>query len=529
MPNRPACPRPSNLQPWGAAPTGHGYQGGDLLGVAEHLDYLADLGINAIYFNPIFRSGSNHRYHTHDYYQVDPMLGGNAALRELLDAAHARGIRVVLDGVFNHASRGFFQFHDILENGAESAYLDWFTWRIGRCGPTAASRPTTACWWGNPALPKFNTDTPAVREFIWDVARYWIEFGIDGWRLDVPSEIDDDDVLARVPARGQGRQPRGLHRRRDLGRGGALAAGRSVRRGDELRRLARAALGFFAGETFDRHYRPGGFRLTPLRGRAFCIRSSTCCAAIPRPITQAQLNLLDSHDTARFIHQAGGDRERAAAGAALPDDAARRAVHLLRHRDRHGGRPRPRLPPRVPLADEASWDRDLLDFTRRAIALRKAHPALRRGRYQTLYAHEDVIAFARQGEGSAAVVVFNAGRESQLSPCDVDGLLPDGIADRSLGRAVRTRVAGHAAQSGVAAAQRRGVRQRVSAAALAVRAPLWPVSDRASTRVKSLVQLGVNPPKVCHCEGPQPRSNLRLQGWDCFASCLATGLPPSSQ
>src|SRR5674476_896552 len=76
---------------------------------------------------PIFRSGSNHRYHTHDYYQVDPMLGGNAAFRTLLDAAHARGIRVILDGVFNHASRGFFQFHDILENGPDSAYLDWFT------------------------------------------------------------------------------------------------------------------------------------------------------------------------------------------------------------------------------------------------------------------------------------------------------------------------------------------------------------------------------------------------------------------
>ena len=128
-------PKASNLQTWGAPPTGHAYQGGDLLGVVERLDYLADLGINAIYFNPIFRSGSNHRYHTHDYFQVDPMLGGNAALRELLDAAHARGIRVVLDGVFNHASRGFFQFHDILENGPDSAYLDWFSCR----GVAAAS------------------------------------------------------------------------------------------------------------------------------------------------------------------------------------------------------------------------------------------------------------------------------------------------------------------------------------------------------------------------------------------------------
>ena len=187
-----ALPKPGNLQPWGAPPTPHGYQGGDLLGVAEHLDYLADLGINAIYFNPIFASGSNHRYHTYDYYQVDPLLGGNDALRRLLDAAHERGIRVILDGVFNHASRGFFQFHDILENGPESPYLDWFTVRGWPLRPYGSKQPNYDCWWNLPALPKFRTTTPAVREFLWDVACHWVEFGIDGWRLDVPTEIDDD-------------------------------------------------------------------------------------------------------------------------------------------------------------------------------------------------------------------------------------------------------------------------------------------------------------------------------------------------
>jgi glycosidase len=100
-------PKPSNLEPWDSPPTVHGFKGGDLLGVAERLDYLQELGITAIYFNPIFQSAANHRYHTHDYYHVDPILGGDAAFRELLDEAHRRGIRVVLDGVFNHASRGF--------------------------------------------------------------------------------------------------------------------------------------------------------------------------------------------------------------------------------------------------------------------------------------------------------------------------------------------------------------------------------------------------------------------------------------
>ncbi|MBV8078200.1 MAG: alpha-glycosidase, partial [Planctomycetaceae bacterium] len=186
-------PKPSLLDEWGAPPTYHGYQGGDLIGVIERLDYLVELGINAIYFTPIFQSASNHRYHTHDYEKVDPMLGGNDALRRLLDEAHARGIRVVLDGVFNHASRGFFQFHDILENGANSAYLDWFTVTSFPLYAYESDRPLGyKAWWNLPALPKFNTDTPAVREFLWGIGRKWIDFGIDGWRLDVPNEIDDE-------------------------------------------------------------------------------------------------------------------------------------------------------------------------------------------------------------------------------------------------------------------------------------------------------------------------------------------------
>src|SRR5690606_16791026 len=113
-------PKPSNLEPWGSPPNLHGYKGGDLLGVAERLDHLQALGVNAIYLNPVFASTAYHRYHTHDYLRVDPLLGGDAALAELLDAAHGRGIRVILDGVFNHASRGFLQFNDVLENGDKS-------------------------------------------------------------------------------------------------------------------------------------------------------------------------------------------------------------------------------------------------------------------------------------------------------------------------------------------------------------------------------------------------------------------------
>jgi len=115
---------PFNVQPWGAPPQLRGFQGGDLQGVIHKLDYLHDLGVNAIYFNPIFRAASNHRYDTHDYFQIDPKLGDLNTFRRLLTLAHGRGIRVILDGVFNHCGRGFFAFSDLVENESDSPYLN---------------------------------------------------------------------------------------------------------------------------------------------------------------------------------------------------------------------------------------------------------------------------------------------------------------------------------------------------------------------------------------------------------------------
>jgi len=185
--------KPGALEPWDAAPTTHGFKGGDLLGIAEHLEELRGLGITALYLTPIFASASNHRYHTYDYELVDPLLGGDAALRELLDEAHRRGMRVILDGVFNHASRGFWPFHHVLENGAASPYRDWFRLDedvlAGRRGLTAypgpgwpggpgessgtggeneaadriAGRLGYKAWWDIPALPVLNHSNEAVR------------------------------------------------------------------------------------------------------------------------------------------------------------------------------------------------------------------------------------------------------------------------------------------------------------------------------------------------------------------------------
>ena len=175
--------RPGQLEPWASPPTSHGFKGGDLLGIVEHLDHIADLGANALYLTPIFQSASNHRYHTYDYFTVDPLLGGNAALRELVDEVHRRGLRVILDGVFNHTGRGFWPFHHVLETGAGSPYRDWFHFDEERLedgrpidaypadegrggeGRRSGERFGYDAWWDIPALPKLNVGNPAVREY----------------------------------------------------------------------------------------------------------------------------------------------------------------------------------------------------------------------------------------------------------------------------------------------------------------------------------------------------------------------------
>ena len=294
---------------WGTPPEEQGFQGGDLYGVIDKLDHLQALGVNAIYLCPIFASASNHRYHTFDYMQVDPLLGGNQALRELLDAAHARNMYVVLDGVFNHASRGFWAFHHILECGGNSPYLDWFTVRDWPLRPYDhdAKRPANYdAWWDIPALPKFNIKNEGVRRYLLDVARYWIDFGIDGWRLDVPEEIDDVAFWRAFRKTVKEGNPEAYivgeiwHEAKDWLKGDRFDAVMNYV-------FSRLALGFFGGKTLNTEYKPGGYTLVELDGRDMAAGVHHMYSLYSWEVAQSQLNLLDSHDTARTLWTVGGD------------------------------------------------------------------------------------------------------------------------------------------------------------------------------------------------------------------------------
>ncbi|QPC46043.1 glycoside hydrolase family 13 protein [Mangrovibacillus cuniculi] len=181
---------PEGTLPWGSEePTPENFFGGDLKGVTKNIDYLVDLGISGIYFTPLFKAFSNHKYDTIDYMEIDPQFGTNEDLKEMIETCHKNGIKVMFDAVFNHSGYFFPQFQDVLEKGEASIYKDWF--HIKEFPLTTEPLPSYDTFAFTPFMPKLNTEHPDVKEYLLEVGRYWIrEFDIDGWRLDVANEVD---------------------------------------------------------------------------------------------------------------------------------------------------------------------------------------------------------------------------------------------------------------------------------------------------------------------------------------------------
>ncbi len=449
------------FESWEAPPTPHGFKGGDLYGIIEKLDYLKDLGITALYLNPIFASASNHRYHAYDYYTVDPLLGGNAAFTELIEAAHKNDIRIILDGVFNHSSRGFWQFHHVLECGDGSPYRDWFFFdpeRLNRRKHWGAYPGTTELralqsedsmtaigyrgWWNLPALPKFNTYTPAVRNFLFDVAKHWVAQGVDGWRLDVPTEIDDDSFWQEF-----------RHRVRQVNSEAYIVGeiwheAQRWLQGDQFDavmnyELAKPMLAFFPGTHLNfriLHQQSNYHGIQQvIDAHEFANRVDHNLNLYRRDITYAQLNLWDSHDTPRFLSCAAGDK-----------DALKLAGHFMfsfpgapciYYGDEIGldGEHDPDCRKSFPW-EESQWDQDLLAYIKQAIALRKQYPELRRGDFRRLWSANGTYAFSRSLDGNTFVIALNTSETSQHVDVDYEG---NQIPKSLLGKASELSIGDH--------------------------------------------------------------------------------------
>lgn len=449
----PRVPDPGPMEPWAALPTLHGFKGGDLLGLAARIDELVDLGITAIYLNPIFTAASNHRYNTYDFMTVDPLLGGDPALRELLDSAHERGIRVILDGVLNHVGRGFWPFQHVIELGGASPYRDWFYLdddvldgrRSVLVDEHLCGEPGTRgyrSWWDVPGLPKLRVEHPPVREYLMQVVEHWTRFGIDGWRLDVPQDIEDPTFWPEFRARVRAINPE------------AYLVGEiwvdapdwlTGDRFDALMNypLTMAILGFVGGTHIDHQLAAGqqNYRdnLVDLDGPGFAdalMRNLTMNRA---ETTAVQFNLLGSHDSPRAMSVLGEDAVRLRIATLLQLTLPGTPSIYYGDELAMSGGPDPdcrrSYPERLADAGEAALDHRA--YVRSAIAARRDAVALRRGTVSVLVASDRAIVLGREADGRRGLVLVNAGDDARTLELDRDRLA--GLKEReelTIGRVV---------------------------------------------------------------------------------------------
>jgi cyclomaltodextrinase / maltogenic alpha-amylase / neopullulanase len=400
---------PPNVQPWGSPPNLHSFQGGDLRGIIQQFDYLLDLGVTALYLNPIFLSPSSHRYSTVDYYRIDPKLGDLNDFHSLLRVAHANSVRIILDGVFNHSGRGFFAFSDILENQEHSPYRDWFHIRqfpVDGYGPGRAE--SFLGWWGHKSLPKFNTNNPQVRRYIMNVARYWIDQGVDGWRLDVPNEIDDDSFWAEF------RQVvktanRDAYLVGEIWTADPRWVGQNHFDGLMHYPIRDAILDFL--ET--------GF----LSATGFAEKVEGLLEVYPRPNVHSMYVTLGSHDTERMRTKLGGSPAKVRlAFSFLFAYPGAPAVYYGDEIGMSGGKD-PECRGAFPWNAEA-WESELRASVQSMIALRKNWAALRRGSYKRVFVDDrrHCYAFARILGSEKVLVAMNASPTQRYLRMPVAGL-----------------------------------------------------------------------------------------------------------
>lgn len=390
--------------------TVRGKRGGTLRGITENLGYLEELGINTLYMNPIFAAGEYHKYDLIDYFHVDPCFGTDADFRELVDACHGKGMRVIIDGVFNHCGWQWDKFEDVVDKGQASPYKDWFyrlEFPVERPEDPQAY-PGYECFGYERLMPKLATDRDETAEYFCGVCRYWLEeFRIDGWRLDVASEVNDD-FWRRFYRTAKSVNPEAVLIGEVWESAGHWLDGKlfdSTMNYDFRKHCRR----FFASGSIDAAAFDG--RVTHMRMR------------YRRQSVFAQLNLLDSHDVSRFLSLCGGDRE--AYELAVLFLMTFPGMPCLFYGDELGAEGvredayRQAMP----------WGKEdpLLAFYRTAIRLRKEVKALRRGTFRTVSAQEGsrLYVYERSLPGERVLVALN--REETPA-----ALLPEWLEGRVL-------------------------------------------------------------------------------------------------
>lgn len=376
--------------------------GGDLQGIIDHLDYLQELGITGLYLCPIFESPSNHKYNTTDYFEIDRHFGDKETFRQLVEQAHLRGMKVMLDAVFNHIGDQSAQWQDVLEHGENSAYKDWFH---------IQEFPVTNDKLMNPKelpyhtfafasyMPKLNTANPEVKDYLLNVATYWIEhFDIDAWRLDVANEVDHQfwrdfrkAVLAKKP---------------DLYiLGEVWHTSQPWLNGDEFH----AVMNYPLSDSIKDYF------LSRSKKTSQFIAEINCQSMYyKQQISEVMFNLLDSHDTERILTTAKGDIQLVKSALAfLFLQRGTPCIYYGTELELGGG-----MDPdcrRVMPWDRVSDSNDMLNFMKNLIQLRKdVADIIQHGKFSLEEIAPDVLALEWQHDHQVIRAVFNQSKENYL-------------------------------------------------------------------------------------------------------------------
>ena len=392
-----------NLTDWNAKPSFADKFGGTIKGITEKLDYLKELGVTVLYFTPIFKAPSNHKYDTTDYMQIDPDFGTEEDLKELTGELHERGMKLILDGVFNHSGWTFAPFRDVMEKQEKSEYKDWFQIHKFPIGPIERGvKPNYGAFSYYGGMPQLNPDSPAVREYVSKMIAYWMgNFQIDGWRLDVADEV--------TPCFWQFFREEVKRHKKDAVIIGEIWYDSSA---------------WLQGDQFDTvmNY-PFHTAVTEWiankQGKAedFSSRLGFVRGNYHNTAVSMLWNLIGSHDCARFLTACGEDKRKLKMAVAL--QMAWTGAPMIYYGDEVGmtGGEDPDCR-RGMVWEEERQDKELFSYYQRWISLRKQHEILRRGDAIPVLADNEknlVVLKKEYKEQELLILIYNNEGEQEIS------------------------------------------------------------------------------------------------------------------
>ena len=431
---------PENTIEWGSVPTRLDFQGGDLYGVIDKLDHIESLGVNILYLNPIFLSGSTHKYDSWDHFKVDPTLGGDGGLRDLISNCHDRNIKVILDCSLNHVHPRHFAFQDIVKNGENSEYKNWFTifdypvrlihrphlyantYKVGWDGNEEEYKrylektfeetkvpvevrdddgpivePSYKAWWGVPDMPKVNFESKEARQWALDVTKHWIEnFDIDGWRMDVAKELDFSFWKEF----------------RDI-----------AHKANKDTLLISEIFGdtsqWLQGDRFDgtmnysfREAMTDYFATKRINNKEFADSLANLYSMYSFEALSSCQNLLSSHDVKRFLNRCGNEEDGILGAIFL--QATFPGIAGIYYGDEIGlgGADDPFNREPFPWHNEESWNSTILDYTKKLMNIKKSSSIFKYGRFELLDDNEQFVAFRRILKDESMLCIINRSKSN---------------------------------------------------------------------------------------------------------------------